>query len=255
MNDGASDSVRGVWFAGPTGRGRAVTRACSASGETALTAPTLPRDTIERQSARAPERQSARAPERQSAIGAPAPSGCSGVTAPSSAPSASRRPGRTVPERHPAGDGRRPSPPPSRFSAPRLAQAWRAGACAFAAVVVLLLGAASEVEAHDGTTGHVHFKDSGVGGCATGCPHLPTGWVEPGPDPGQVTLHWTPAGHRSGRGQLGCRVAPGGRRPMDRHDPRPPRRHDQPHLHPGPWHGIRRECTRRKRRPRPAGSP
>ena len=48
-------------------RGRAVTRACSASGETALTAPTRPCDTIKRQSARAPERQSARAPERQSA--------------------------------------------------------------------------------------------------------------------------------------------------------------------------------------------
>ena len=44
-------------------------------------------------------------------------------------------------ERHPAGDGRRPSPPPSRFSAPRLAQAWRAGACALAAALVLLLGA------------------------------------------------------------------------------------------------------------------
>ena len=59
------------------------------------------------------------------------------MTAPSSA---SRRPGRARPERHPAGDGRRPSPPPSRFFAPRLAQAWRAGACALAAVLVLLLG-------------------------------------------------------------------------------------------------------------------
>ena len=126
--------------AGQSRRGRAMTRASSASGETALTAPTRPRDTIKRQSARAPERQSARAPERQSARAperqsarAPerqscarsAPDGRSVVTAPFASHGSSPCPS----ERRPARAGRRPPPLLSRFRPLGLARLAPLAAC------------------------------------------------------------------------------------------------------------------------------
>ena len=62
------------------------------------------------------------------------------------------------------------------------------------AALVSLLAAPGPAQAHsghDGAEGHVHFVDLG-GGCSL-CPDAPTGWAEPGPDPGQITVHWTPA--------------------------------------------------------------
>ena len=99
----------------------------------------------ERQSARAPERQSARAPERRSVQGAMSPpAGAWGASSDGSSPpsvaSASCRPGPRPPERLPGGDGR-PTPPPSRFRAFRLARRLGAAACLLAAGLALLLGA------------------------------------------------------------------------------------------------------------------
>ena len=34
--------------------------------------------------------------------------------------------------------------------------------------------------------------DAGIGGCASGCPHVPTAYAEPGPEPGEITVHWKP---------------------------------------------------------------
>ena len=39
----------------------------------------------------------------------------------------------------------------------------------------------------------MHLVDKGVHGCASGCPHRPTGYAEPGPGVGEITIHWTPA--------------------------------------------------------------
>ena len=39
----------------------------------------------------------------------------------------------------------------------------------------------------------MHLVDKGVHGCASGCPHSPTGYAEPGPGVGEITIHWTPA--------------------------------------------------------------
>ena len=61
---------------------------------------------------------------------------------------------------------------------------------ALAALVSLLAGP-GPAQAHGGAEGHVHFVALG-GGCSL-CPDAPTGWAEPGPDPGQITVHWTPA--------------------------------------------------------------
>ncbi|MDE2842977.1 MAG: SwmB domain-containing protein, partial [Chloroflexota bacterium] len=53
-------------------------------------------------------------------------------------------------------------------------------------------GAAQAHGGHDGAPGHVHFTT--IGAATTGTPDPPTGWAEPGPGEGQITLHWTPAG-------------------------------------------------------------
>ena len=67
---------------------------------------------------------------------------------------------------------------------------------ALAALVSLLAGPgpAQAHGGHDGAEGHVHLEpaEGTTAGCAT-CPDAPTGWAEPGPDPGQITVHWTPA--------------------------------------------------------------
>ena len=95
--------------------------------------------------------------ESRERTGASAPRGRSGVTAPSQAPSASRRPGRGRPERPPAGDGRPPapsSPAPSRFPASgpaaRLAhgfaRGWRAAACALLALALTLGAGTAEAQ-------------------------------------------------------------------------------------------------------------
>ena len=90
--------------------------------------------------------------------------------------------------RRPAG----PASSPFSFAA-GLARGWRTGACALAAGLFLLLGAQAAQAHDDAAAGHVHLEDSGSGGCTSGCPHLPTGYVEPGPGHGQLTVHWTPA--------------------------------------------------------------
>ena len=84
------------------------------------------------------------------------------------------------------------SPPPCGFRLPRLARAWRAGACALATLLALALFAAGPAQAHDGTGGHVHLVEARAP-CATHCPHTPTGWAEHGPGVGEITLHWNPA--------------------------------------------------------------
>ncbi|MDE2684601.1 MAG: SwmB domain-containing protein [Chloroflexota bacterium] len=53
-------------------------------------------------------------------------------------------------------------------------------------------GAAQAHDGHDGAPGHVHFTT--IGAVTPGTPDPPTGWAEPGPGEGQITLHWTPAG-------------------------------------------------------------
>ena len=56
-----------------------------------------------------------------------------------------------------------------------------------------LLLAAGATRAHEeGAAGHVHLVDGSHGGC-DGCPLLPTGYVEPGPGDGNITVHWAPA--------------------------------------------------------------
>ncbi len=73
------------------------------------------------------------------------------------------------------------SPSPSRLRARAL----------IAAFAVLLL-AAGTVEAHDdGAAGHVHLVNANIP-AGTG-PHLVTGYAVPGPDVGEITVHWTPA--------------------------------------------------------------
>ena len=104
--------------------GSAALWADAASG---LTPRNRPRDTI-----------SARAPERP---GASAPRGCSAVSAPSFAPSASRQRSCCPPERLPGGDGRRPPPPrsPERsFRVPCVPGGWRSAGCLLVAAFALL---------------------------------------------------------------------------------------------------------------------
>ncbi len=173
--------------------------------ENRLTMRGVPNAIIERQSARAPERMTA--PSRPVA----APGAPSGGSSPPSAPSASRRPGRGRPERRPAGDGRRPSPPLSRFTsrfAGRFARGlgtWRATACALAAAFALLLGAgAAEAQS-------VALSDSGSGQSGTNPPHIPTGTATPGPGHGEITIAWTPAttGTRAAQAWNRIHEAPG----------------------------------------------
>ncbi len=86
------------------------------------------------------------------------------------------------------------SPPRSGFR-PRPLFA-RATACLFAAAFALLLGAGAAEATHSGGgTGHEHFTDEGFTQPActqdpTNCRHRPTGYAVPGPDRGQITIHW-----------------------------------------------------------------
>ena len=75
---------------------------------------------------------------------------------------------------------RKPDYPP-QFHRIRV-HAWRIASCALA----LLLGAeAAQAQRVD---------LEGVGtACSDGCPHSPTGYAEPGPGGGEITVHWTPA--------------------------------------------------------------
>ena len=84
-----------------------------------------------------------------------------------------------------------PSPTASGFRLFRLARAWRTGACALAAAFILLLGVETAPAHDEGGTGHVHLVDFGFG--AHNAPDAPTGYAEPGPGAGEITLYWTPA--------------------------------------------------------------
>ena len=113
-------------------------------------------------------------------------------TGPSTGSGPARRPrerhGRlSVGLRRPAVPARPSSSPfPSRLRPGRLA----AGLVAAALALLLAAGGAG---AHDGTAGHVHLTDTGIGCDLADCPDAPTGFAAPGPKNGEITLHWSPA--------------------------------------------------------------
>ena len=67
-----------------------------------------------------------------------------------------------------------------------LARAWRACAWALVVAFALLLAAGAAGAQRVELTDAGWYSD-------TDSPHLPTGYAEPGPDHGQITLDWTPA--------------------------------------------------------------
>ena len=111
-------------------------------------------------------------------------------------PSTGSGPARRPRERHRrlSFGARRPAVParPSSSPFPSRLRPGRLAAGLVAAALALLL-AAGGAGAHDGTAGHVHLTDTGIGCDLADCPDAPTGFAAPGPKNGEITLHWSPA--------------------------------------------------------------